>query len=219
MKISLATFLLTSALLLTGCISPSTHQGSSSPYMADMDQIIEKSKGTRAETAVLSILSDNIVTEAEMLDRAQAQNSCMHEAGFPGYDADPLKGGIKYGTIDDEKIEEIYREEKKCERRTFALEIGSLYFAMIRNPKKISEPELMAACLVKTGVVSPSYSGVDYQKSMEIHQHKYENAVDEGHQEPAYAVPYIVDEERGKEAFWRCSREPQKILYEDGELK
>lgn len=217
MNKSFLRYFLSTVLLLSGCAHSTSHEGSSSPYAADIAQIIEKSKGTKAETAVREILLDSVVTEAEMLDRAQAQNSCMHEAGFSGYYADP-QGDIKYGSIDDEEIEQIYSEEKECEKRTFTLEIGSLYFEMMRNPKKAPEHELMAACLVKLGVVSPSFSGEDYLESLENHR-KYESSLDDGRQEPAYAIPYVVDEERGKEAFWQCSSEPQKILYSESNSK
>lgn len=206
---------MTVVLLTSGCTFTSLGEASSSPYEADIVEIIEKAKGTDAESAVSEILSDKVVTEVEMLDRAQAQNTCMHQAGFPRYNADPLQGGIDYGTIDDAEIEQIYIEEKNCEKRTFALEIGSLYFAMVRNPLRISEHELMAACLVKTGVVPPSYSGNDYLESLEAHERKNEESSDVSHQDPAYAVPYIVDEERGKDAFRQCSQNPQKILYSD----
>ncbi len=63
---------LSTVLLLSGCAHSTSHEGSSSPYAADIAQIIEKSKGTKAETAVREILLDSVVSEAEMLDRAQA---------------------------------------------------------------------------------------------------------------------------------------------------
>lgn len=101
-----------------------------------------------------------------------------------------------------------FEVQDSCYEQTYFQWMQYLYLTMKTNPQNIPFEDLLASCLVKLKVVDASYSGAEHHDRTE----KWAAKPNKTDDDPSHAVPYIVDQETGMEAFWRCNNDPQSVL-------
>lgn len=158
--VGLACVALTVTALLTGCSSDpgsGTDNGSfEGPWASSMAAMSEE--GT---DFVKSVLEDGVITDMEYQESLKTVEECYasHNATV-SYD--------KYGF---ETVESLDGKSDPLEiMGTCARADGGivlLYDQMRRNPDNQSEEELLAACLVRTGVVDKGFTAKDFIEAID----------------------------------------------------
>ena len=112
---------------------------------------------------VLKILEDNTITEEEMRAVEDANIRCLEDHGVVGahYDED---GSL---TIPSRSTEpnEYEAETRECAGISGEPFVQATYHAMKVNPTHARWADLFAPCLVRKGVVDPSFSGDDWERA------------------------------------------------------
>lgn len=201
--------------ILTACTFTSdlSADNDDSVYASEINQVIEKAKGTPSEVLVSRILSDSKITEEEIVEVTNQHTQCMKEAGFPDYSYDLSMRAFDYGrVISDEEVEHVDALEAGCNRKTSTSELVSLHYAMRTNPTNMREEDLMAACLVKLQVVDPSYTGKQYLEEFERYRAEHTQTDGTLNSDPRLGLSYTVDVDNGVDAAKKCAWNPQEFL-------
>lgn len=142
-----------------------------------------------------SALADGRISDAEFAEMENAFATCMRDrnVAFGGFGPG---GGYEFKPGSGTTTEEANTIADECSATSGLDTIGSLYFAMQRNPQNLDEAAITAACLVKKKVVPASYSGSDYSRDA-----------------PAMAFPFN-DGARGEKALRECDLDPLGLLGE-----
>jgi hypothetical protein len=106
------------------------------------------------------ILEDGVVTEEERVAAEDEFVACAARAGFTVTD---LKSGGRF-TIDGPFTEDGPPPLMACQRSFDR--VSGLFWAMKRNPAGTDEAELMTACLIRAGVVDPSFTRDEYLQAL-----------------------------------------------------
>lgn len=136
-----------------------------------------------------SILEDGEITDSEFAEMEAKFASCMEKKDieFQGYKRD---GSYEYQTASGADPAAANEAVEGCSKSSGARTVGTLHFAIIRNPQNLDEGEIISTCLVQKKIVPSDYSADDY----------YRDA-------PTEAFPYI-DAENGNLAFNECAADP-----------
>ena len=138
-------------------------------------------------------LEDDRISDAEFAEMENAFTTCMRDRnvtfeGFKphgGYGFRPGKGTTTAeanGIADD------------CSKFSGLDTVGQMYFWVKRNPQRLDEDAIAAACLVKKKVVPPTYSAADVARD-------------------TYGRTYpFSDKARGEQALEECSSDPLGLL-------
>lgn len=114
---------------------------------------------------VLKILEDNTITEEEMRAVEDANIRCLEDHGVVGAHYDET-GSL---TIPSRSTEpnEYETEVHECAGISGEPFIQATYHGMKVNPTHARWADLYAACLVRKGVVDPSFSGDDWERAQQ----------------------------------------------------
>jgi len=138
------------------------------------------------------MLADGEISDLEYAAVRDDFSRCLADVGYSVTWHD--RGGYSLQVGSDgaspDHVNEIVGD---CSRSSLG-DIDFLYEQTARNPQNLDEFAIMADCLVRAGVVDPSFTAEDYQEW-------FDNAEDE---EP----PYVVPGGRGQVAFGQCSTDP-----------
>lgn len=142
--------------LLTGC-STAPNDPAVSPYAAEFEQAIAQSKSDY----VRQILADGQITTAEIQDARQHMIACLEQAGMSAtYETDEY--GRQNLTFAEEPSLAEEAAELACDTQWMS-SIDSLYNQTTLNPKNEDWDELVAACLVRKGLVPAGFTAQDYK--------------------------------------------------------
>ncbi|ALJ18684.1 hypothetical protein [Microbacterium sp. No. 7] len=134
-------------------------------------------------------LEDGEISDAEYVELQERFRTCLAEGNIAFTEFNP-DGSFQYqllgGTSPDEGNEVVTACAVSSGQRT----LGFLYVEAHRNPQKLVEAELIAACLVEQGAVEKGYTADDYMRG---------------------SFPF-VDEEKGEELLDYCSADPLGLL-------
>ncbi len=143
-----------------------------------------------------AVLRDGEVTEAEHLELSQAFAECL--SGF-GYIITFGEGGrfaldVQSQTVPDERVQSVVHE---CTSSTVG-DVDALYEEVRRNPGNLDERDIMAACLVREGVVDSRFTADEYARWF--------------NSEDGERVPFTVDASVGEATFSECNLDPLGLL-------
>lgn len=112
-----------------------------------------------------SMLADGVVTDAEYAEVRSQFAACMADIGivftFGPYGT--MSSESSDGAPEGRAFEEAYVD---CSSRTMS-GIDWIYEIMQRNPENLDEPTILAACLVRVGLVPASYTAAQYTLDFE----------------------------------------------------
>lgn len=177
--------LLTAALplvILSGCSStgplsplPSSTSPAASPgpsaTLAESDQPawsaqIKEAEASSSSDLEKAILHDGMITAAEAAAARGAFSACMAAYGFQvEWEGDSDAHAVRQGTSPPtpEEMANLGKREAECTKSTPMLAL-SLYYQMRRNPQKQDEFTIIAACLVRKGVMPAGYTATDFAR-------------------------------------------------------
>jgi len=127
----------------------------------------------RAESDfVREVLADEKITDQELAEMRSKFTECLMGYGFTEISFEPSGGfSLKDLTgMDDELSNDRVLE---CSNESGESSVGALHSWIRRNPDNLDEHEIMAACLVRKGVVDPSYGAKDYTESFDTESFPY----------------------------------------------
>lgn len=200
----------TIGIMFSGCTLDIESQQSFTPYSKEISEFRQKVHGKPSESIVLQILEDQHISDEEIQHLAQTQIKCMEDAGIVGYTIDLNTGVTEFPPSNSETQDQRdFEVQDSCYEQTYFQWIQFLYLTMRANPQNLPFEDVLASCLVKLKVVDPSYNAAEHRERTEKWA---ENPNKTAEEDPAFAVPYIVDPETGREAFYRCNTDPQSVL-------
>ena len=113
------------------------------------------------------ILDDGTITAAEVAVAKQSFSSCLAAQGVTVSwepDADAYSVGFPVaGTPSSDEMKKMEDQQRTCALAS-ATNVISLYYQMRRNPQKQDEFTIIAACLVRKGVMPAGYSASDFAR-------------------------------------------------------
>lgn len=139
-----------------------------------------------------AILADGVVTDAEYAQVHDAFARCLADVG---YEVTFLPSGgmtIEGGAPDapDSVLQDLVGT---CDDQHVG-DVDYLYEQVSRNPENLDEWTIMADCLVREGVVPPSFGRADYEAWFTS--------------ETARDLPYTVDAREAEVGFAACNADP-----------
>jgi hypothetical protein len=190
------------ALVLTACSAPGETLGEQPEPL--------KAAGTGWENEVTdavrrattdfekSALADGRISDAEFAEMEADFVACMRDrnVSFGGFGP---AGGYEFSPGSGTTTAEANGIADECSARSGLDTVGSLYFAMQRNPQNLDEAVITAACLVKKKVVPSGYSARDLTRDA-----------------PGRTYPFS-DGPRGEKALVECETDPLGLL--DGQKR
>lgn len=182
-------------------------------WAAEFDKVRERAKGTAAEALTLRVLDDGQISDGELSEVSARFVECVQVGGFPEWTMDPFSDingtALRLSDADQERLMNLQTD---CMWSTGFADVQALWSSMRQNPSNANMSEIYAACMVKLGAVDPSLTGQDFEKFFAEFGQKQEELGNPKDFEPSDVMPLLVDKQAGREAFWRCTREPQNVL-------
>lgn len=140
-----------------------------STALGDWSAEVAEARSRTHSALDLKILADGKVSDAELSEAKSAFNTCMAGKGYTveWTDASEEFSVSQPGTASPDQRDMNAQESavRECDAKGAAQSV-SLYYRIHRNPAHLDEREIMAACLVRVGVVSAGYSASDYERDM-----------------------------------------------------
>lgn len=134
----------------------------SGPYAAEFAENYANS----TDDFVRKILKDGQVSEQENSEVLDRFSDCVSAKGYT-VASYALNGSYKIEFDEGTDSEKAGEDVDKCSLSSGEADVSSLYSWTHRNPERIDENTLVAACLVKAGLVSPAYTSRNYEKDTE----------------------------------------------------
>lgn len=136
-----------------------------------------------------SILADGRITDQELAEVRDKFTVCLSAFGFTGLRFED-SGEFQFDAPEGADADTTNDQVKDCSTEAGEATIGSLHSWIRRNPENQDEGTIMAASLVRKGVVDPSYTAADY--------------VDDA---PTESFPFVTGKP-GPVVFQECSLDP-----------
>lgn len=135
------------------------------------------------------MLEDGNVSDQELAETRDQFIECLAAFGFSNV---KFSDDGSFSLKDPEGIDQTAGEEKitKCSEESGERSIGALHSWLRRNPERLDENTIMAACLVRKEAVDPSYAAEDYARDL-----------------PTENFPYLNDG-FGSAKFTECNADP-----------
>jgi hypothetical protein len=157
-----------SALLLALAACSASSGDARSPYAQDLAEAATSAKSD----FVRQILEDGQVLGSEYDEAKQRHLECLVAAGVTArYTAD--ESGRENLVVDGELTPVQTDAEFDCYEAWMG-SIGEFYWAMKLNPENTDNHTLVAACLVRNGLVPTGFTGADWEEAVrqvsEIHE-------------------------------------------------
>ncbi|WP_434316147.1 hypothetical protein [Leifsonia sp. P73] len=189
--------LIASALVLTGCSGPGETAGERpdrpAPGGAGWESEIADAVRHATTDFERNALADGRISDAEFAEMENGFVECLRDRNvtFGGFGP---AGGYGFTPGPGTTTAEANGIADECSASSGLDTVGSLYFAMQRNPQNLDEASITAACLVKKKVVPQTYSASDYARDT-----------------PTRAYPF-TDAARGEKAMEECDTDPLGLL-------
>lgn len=108
-------------------------------------------------------LADEMISDSEFAEMENRFTTCLeeHSISFSGFSP---TGAFEFHFREGMNAATASATADSCAASSGNDTIGSLYFAMRRNPENLDESAIMAACLVGKRVVPRGYGARDYEK-------------------------------------------------------
>lgn len=148
---------------------------------------------------VLKILEDNTITEEEMRAVEDANIRCLEDHGVVGAHYENGTLTVSGTSNDPNEYETGVRECAGISGEPF---VQATYHAMKVNPTNARWADLYAPCLVRKGVVDPSFSGDDWERARQ-------NAA-ESNRPIEEVIEYTSTEDAFVLAMRECSEDPNQ---------
>jgi len=110
---------------------------------------------------VRSVLADEVVTDQELSETRDRFSGCLSSFGVTdiSFEAD---GGFSMRSPDSMSSDAVSERVDACSEESGENTVSALHSWVRRNPENLDEATILAACLVREGVVDPSFSAEDY---------------------------------------------------------
>jgi len=138
---------------------------------------------------VRAVLEDELITDQELSEMRSAFTECLSAYAITDVALDD-DGTFSLTAPDGADPDTVKDQVDGCGKESGESEISALHSWIRRNPDNQDENTIMAACLVRKGVVAPSYSADEY-------------AEDDADDDFPYADPTA-----GEEAHRVCNADP-----------
>lgn len=148
---------------------------------------------------VLKILEDNTITEEEMRAVEDANIRCLEDHGVVGARYENGTLAIPSRSTEPNEYEAETRECAGISGEPF---VQMAYHSMKVNPTNARWADLVAPCLVRKGVVDPSFSGDDWERAGQ-------NAA-ESNRPIEEVIEYTSTEDAFVLAMRECSEDPNQ---------
>ncbi len=114
-----------------------------------------------------SILEDEVITDQELTEMQDRVKTCLEDRGYTNVEFG------EHGSMSLRPPEGLSRgEEDKievgCSFNNGEAEVSILYEQMRRNPSLQDESTIMAACMVRRGIVPEGFTAADYDREVAI---------------------------------------------------
>ncbi|KQT96277.1 hypothetical protein [Sanguibacter sp. Leaf3] len=123
-------------------------------------EFTEAFTGASAEF-VRTILSDGLITDQELSETRDRFSGCLTAFGITEITFD-ANGAFSFTAPDDAEQGSVEDHVSTCSAESGEDTVGALHSWVRRNPENLDEATILAACLVREGVVDPSFSAEDY---------------------------------------------------------
>jgi len=144
----------------------------------------------RAESDfVRAVLQDEVITDQELSETRDRFAECLSAYAITDVVHDD-DGSFSFTEPEGADYDTVNDQVDGCGKDSGEEQISALHSWIRRNPDNQDENTIMAACLVRKGVVAPSYSADEY-------------AEDDADDDFPYADPSA-----GEEAHRVCDRDP-----------
>lgn len=189
--------LIASALVLAGCSGPGETAGErpDRPVSGGAGWESEIADAVRHATTDFerNALADGRISDAEFAEMENGFVACLRDRNvtFSGFGP---AGGYGFTPGPGTTTAEANGIADECSASSGLDTVGSLYFAMQRNPENLDEASITAACLVKKKVVPQTYSASDFARDT-----------------PTRVYPF-TDAARGEKAMEECDTDPLGLL-------
>lgn len=191
---------------LLGCTA---HEASTPEkrYRPEFEELIAK---VGDDEPAASILEDYRLDEVEIEQLHDAYVSCVADQGFRGLYFDSITGSTGFSRgIADERFNDARKTMDDCDTSTHSSDVTYLYAQLIQNPEKEDPNQVVIDCMVRRGVLDPSYTVERFDKELEAwieqpHTMKGEQIIGS----PGEAFTYLGDREEGIRVFMECSYDP-----------
>lgn len=141
----------------SGCSGPEESRPGGDQFTGPWAQELRTAYETSQSELEKQVLEDGRITDAENSELLKAYQQCVTDLGFElTWEGD--EGGFSIPGEEQPSEEAL----AKCTDATEG-DAAMLYREMRRNPENINESEIMAACLVRIGLVDASYTAQDYE--------------------------------------------------------
>ncbi|MCL1923227.1 MAG: hypothetical protein FWG15_05155 [Propionibacteriaceae bacterium] len=154
--------------LLNGSQSTQENDRLSGPWADDFNHAFEKASTDLGK----AILADGQITEQEFAEIKEALRSCLVSSGFEVFaigDDGSLDTFLPFAS--NETAEQTSQRAKElsesCQETTDWLLVSDLYYQMNINPDNVDFSQLMADCLIRTGLRPSSYTASNYINEFE----------------------------------------------------
>ncbi|MDR2619605.1 MAG: hypothetical protein LBC29_00500, partial [Propionibacteriaceae bacterium] len=128
---------------------------------------------------VRDVVRDGVVSAAEMAESQSRVLECIAQSGL-GITAYYLDNGFGLAELTfaaaENRIDAIDKQQEivaDCEFKWMTY-IGIIYYGMMTNPNHENWDDLVAACLVRKGLVPEGFNGRDYVDMVETHRDLYD---------------------------------------------
>jgi len=138
---------------------------------------------------VREILRDEKITDQELAEVRDRNRRCLSAHGFTAIRFHD-DGTQELTAPIDADSDVVNKKATQCSDESGDISVGALYSWMRRNPENLDEHTIMATCLVRKGIVDPSYTAQDYARDL-----------------PEQSFPY-TDPARGETMFRECHADP-----------
>ncbi|MFV0407907.1 MAG: hypothetical protein ACK5LN_13985 [Propioniciclava sp.] len=155
-RASIASTVLLTSLLVSGCEGATSEvdEQFTGPWAQQLRTAYEESRSELER----QVLADGLITDAEYAELLGAFQTCIEDLGYElTWEGDD--GGFSIPGEQSPSEQQI----AECSATTDG-EASGYYVQMRRNPENLDEAEIMVDCLIRVGVVDPSYSPEDYQQ-------------------------------------------------------
>ncbi len=160
----------------------------------------ERARSEQSSEFAQAVLRDDVISDMEYMEAQVKYVDCLAARGIPG--AEFTDDGSSSIPDHGYTSEQVTAAQDVCNDEVGFSAIQFLYLAVRGNPDNVDPNTLQAACLVRKGVVEPSYSAADYKRDVET----FLKLGLEG-RDLAGAIDY-TNHDAGPGAFYDCAQDP-----------
>lgn len=182
-------------LVLSGCATTGDAQvreGASAretpafegPWASDFESAYSRAVSTFERSA----LADGSITDSELAEARERFSTCLKSFGIVDVVFQP-DGAFEFTASEGSDPDRVNEQVGDCSEESGEATIGALHAWIRRNPEKLDDDTIIAACMVRKGAVDPSYGADDFARD-----------------EPELSFPYLKG--FGDDTFQQCNADP-----------